>query len=87
MKDDAAQLICTHIHVPEIRTEISSACFQFVVQRAHPATGINPTDPVELLMPYQVLLSIAGALPRLLADMEQMGADRTIFEVPPTSSH
>ena len=83
MSDDLAHLICTHVHVPEVRPDISSARFQFVVQRAHPATGINPTDPVEILMPYQVLLSIANALPQLLGDMKAMGADKVLFEVPP----
>lgn len=89
MTDDVGHLICTHIHVPEIREDISSARFQFVVQRAHPATGIHPTDPVEILMPYQVLLSIAGALPQLLEDMQARGADKVIFQVPasPGSSH
>lgn len=85
MTDDVGHLICTHIHVPEIREEISSARFQFVVQRAHPATGINPTDPVEILMPYQVLLSIAGVLPQLLGDMEARGADKLIYRVPASS--
>ena len=83
MSADNAPLFCTHVEITELLPAISSARFRFHLSKAEIGTGITPVDPLDVMMPFQVLVSVAQVLPQLLEDMDAAGANKTIFTVVP----
>lgn len=77
MNDRYVPDICVHIDIPEIETKISSARIVFHIARL--GENVDPAKQVEVLMPFQVLMSMAQSLPKVLEDMHAMGASNTIF--------
>lgn len=72
--------ICSHIDIPEMRVSISSVVMAFQVHELSRETGVGQPEQVRIVMPYQVLADLALSLPKVLADMKEAGADKTIFE-------
>lgn len=77
MNDSQRQEICVHIDITEILTGISSARVGF--HMAQIGADADPAKRIEVIIPFQVLLSLAQSLPKVLQDMQEMGAGNTIF--------
>ncbi|WP_298580634.1 hypothetical protein [uncultured Luteimonas sp.] len=73
-----AERVCVHITVPEILSSISSVRLQFHTQMLGQTPSAGETT--EVVVPFQVLYSFAQALPQLLTDMNEMGANQPLFE-------
>lgn len=64
---------CYHVNVPALMPDMGLAKFEFVCQVADAEGNQLPEETIPVMIPYPVLESLIGGLPRVLNDLKKAG--------------